>query len=95
VVWIANLEPDPLEVPNLTAIDHILVLRAHGVRVDIVLHDQSAGLQFDPAELKRNGTESVSHALVSRTDPALHDSEQMRLALGALLSSRPASTVRR
>ncbi len=93
VVWIANLEPDPLEAPNLSAIEHLLVLRMHGVRVDLVLHDESATLKFDPAELKRSGAESVSRALRRRADPASHDPEQLRMALSPLLSLRPASTV--
>jgi uncharacterized cofD-like protein len=89
VVWIANLEPDPLEAPNLSAIDHFLALRAHGVRVDVVLHDESAALKFNPAELKAQGAESIARALRSPTDPALHDPEQLRLALSELLSPRP------
>jgi uncharacterized cofD-like protein len=94
VVWIANLEPDPLETPDLTAIDHLFALKAHGVRVDVVLHDRSAGLKFSPAELKRSGAESVSRELASSTDPTLHDPEQLRLALNALLGSRPTPAVR-
>jgi len=86
VVWIANLEPDPFEAPKLSAIEHFLALRAHGVRVDAVLHDESAGLKFDPAELKANGAESVARTLRSRTDRALHDPEQLCVALRALLS---------
>jgi uncharacterized cofD-like protein len=93
VVWIANLEPDPLDASNLTAIEHLLVLRMHGVRVDAVLHDESATLKFDPAELAGNGAESMSRALCSRTDPALHEPEQLRMALSPMLSLRPASAV--
>jgi uncharacterized cofD-like protein len=93
VVWIANLEPDPLPGPSLSAIEHLLVLRMHGVRVDLVLHDESATLKFDPVELIRNGAEPVSRALRSRTDPGLHDPEQLRTALSPLLSLRPTSAV--
>jgi uncharacterized cofD-like protein len=93
VVWIANLEPDPLEAPNLSAIEHLLVLRMHGVRVDLVLHDESATLTFDPAELTRSGAESVSRGLCRRTDPKSHDPEQLRMALSPLLGLRPANTV--
>lgn len=90
VVWIANLEPDPLEGQNLSAIEHLLVLRMHGVRVDLVLHDESAALKFDSAELTEHGAESVSRALRSRTDPALHAPERLHAALSRLLSLRSA-----
>jgi uncharacterized cofD-like protein len=93
VMWIANLEPDPLDAPNLSAIEHLLVLRMHGVRVDVVLHDESATLRFDPDELTRNGAESASRALRRRTDPASHDPEQLRAALSPLLSLSPPSRV--
>jgi uncharacterized cofD-like protein len=95
VVWIANLEPDPVEAPDLTAIEHLLVIRLHGVRVDAVLHDPSATLAFDQAELTRNGVESVSGGLRSAADPSLHDPEGLRLALSALFSSHPVRTVGR
>ena len=93
VVWIANLEPDSLQAPNLSAIEHLIVLRMHDVRVDLVLHDESATLKFDPVELTRNGAESVARELRSGTDPALHDPEQLRMALSPMLSLRPASAV--
>jgi uncharacterized cofD-like protein len=93
VVWIANLEPDPLEAADLTAIEHLLVLRMHGVRVDAVLHDESATLKFEATELTRNGVESVSGTLRSLTDPASHDPERLRVALKAMLGLRPVSTV--
>jgi uncharacterized cofD-like protein len=93
VVWIANLEPDPLEAPDLSAIEHMLVMRLHGVRVDAVLHDPAATLKFDPADLTSHGAESVSRTLRSRTDTALHDPDRLRLALSALFSSYPTRTV--
>jgi uncharacterized cofD-like protein len=92
VVWIANLEPDPRETPDLTAMEHLALVRWHGVRVDAVLHDPSAGLAFDPVELAAAGVESVSHPLHSDADPAVHDPERLRSALGELLSSQPAKT---
>lgn len=95
VVWIANLARDPAEAADLTAIEHLLVMRLHGVRVDAVLHDPSAELKFDPDELARNGVESVSSGLSSRTDPSLHDREGLRLALCALFSSHRARTAGR
>jgi uncharacterized cofD-like protein len=92
VVWIANLEPDPYEAPNMTAIDHVLLLRQHGVRVDVVLHDPSATLKFDPAHLAEIGVESVSRPLRSAPDPAIHDPDRLHSALAALLASHPAGT---
>jgi len=93
VVWIANLVPDPVEAADLTAIEHLLVMRLHGVRVDVVLHDPSAELKFDAEELMRNGVESVSSGLRSRTDPSLHDPQGLRSALSSLFSSRSVRAV--
>jgi uncharacterized cofD-like protein len=93
VLWIANLEPDPAEAANLTAIDHLLALRAHGVRVDVVLHDPSATLRFDPSELTSYGVESVPRELRSSANPARHDPERLRSVLRGLIRSRPGSTV--
>jgi uncharacterized cofD-like protein len=94
VVWIANLEPDPREAPHTTAIEHVVLLRLHGVRVDVVLHDSSATLAFDPAELAAIGVESVSRPLRSAANPAVHDPEQLQLALTELFDSHPAATDR-
>ena len=86
VVWIANLEPDPREAPNMTAIDHVNLLGLHGVCVDVVLHDPSATLTVDPAELARVGMESIPRPLRSATDPAAHDPERSRWVLTTLLA---------
>jgi uncharacterized cofD-like protein len=94
VVWIANLEPDPNEAPNLTASDHVGLLRLHGVRVDVVLHDPSATLRFDPAELKKLGVASVARPLRSAANPGVHDPEQLRAGLTELLDAHPAGTRR-
>jgi 2-phospho-L-lactate transferase/gluconeogenesis factor (CofD/UPF0052 family) len=89
VVWIANLEPDRREAPDLTAIDHVLALRLHGVRVDAVLHDPSATLAFDASELAAIGVESVTRPLRSASDPGTHDPGRQRAALTELLGPRP------
>ena len=92
VLWIANLEPDGHETSNMTAIDHLLALRAHGVRVDVVLHDPSATLEFDPAELAAYGVRSVSRALRSSRNPGLHDPQLLRSALAeAIFTGVPAA----
>ena len=93
VIWIANLEPDPREAPNMTAIDHVHLLRLHGVRVDVVLHDPSATLAFDPEELATIGVDSVARPLRSGTDPGTHDPERLRSVLTALLAPHPAGTI--
>ncbi len=90
VVWIANLEPDPQDAPDLTATDHLLALRLHGVRVDAVLHDPSATLAFDASELAAIGVESVTRPLRSASDPGTHDPERLHAALTELLAQRPA-----
>ena len=89
VVWIANLEPDPREAPDMTAIDHLRALRLHGVRVDAVLHDPSAALAFDAAELAAMGVEPIARPLRSASHPGTHDPEHLRAALTELLASRP------
>lgn len=93
VLWIASLEPASPDTSNLIAIDHLLALRLHGVRVDAVMHDPSATLAFDPGELKKYGVDSVPRKLRETDNPALHDPASLRLALRELIGSRPTSTV--
>jgi 2-phospho-L-lactate transferase/gluconeogenesis factor (CofD/UPF0052 family) len=85
VVWLANLEPDVRDAPELRAIDYVRVLRRHGVRVDVVVHDPAAGLRFEPADLEERGVRSLLTALRSSASPALHDSDRVRAALDDLL----------
>jgi uncharacterized cofD-like protein len=89
VVWIANLEANRDEPANLTAMDHLEVLRSHNVRVDAVLHDPSAALKCDAAELERQGVELVSRPLRSTRRRATHDPKQLRSALAALIGPVP------
>lgn len=89
VVWIANLEPEA-ETADMTATDHLRVLRLHGIRVDLMLYDAAAGLKSDPGELANLGVESISKTLRSVTDSSTHDPEQLRSALAALIGSRIA-----
>jgi uncharacterized cofD-like protein len=88
VVWIANLEADPRDAPDLSASDHLLALRLHGVRVDAVLHDPAATLAFDAYELAAIDVESVPGPLRSASDPGTHDPEQLHVALSELLAPR-------
>ena len=87
VVWIANLAPDPHEAPDLTATDHVIALRLHGVRVNAVLHDPSATLACDASELAAIGVQSVTRPLRSASDPGKHDPELLHAALTELLVS--------
>jgi uncharacterized cofD-like protein len=87
VVWIANLEPDPDERGNPTAMDHLELIRSHDVRIDAVLHDPSAALTCDPAELERSRVELVSRPLRSTRSRATHDPQKLGSALGALIEA--------
>jgi uncharacterized cofD-like protein len=86
VVWIANLEPDPDDAPDLTATDHLLALRLHGVRVDAVLYDPSATLAFNTSELAAIGVQSVTRPLRSASGSGTHDPERLHAALDELLA---------
>jgi uncharacterized cofD-like protein len=95
VVWLANLEPDIRDAPQLSSIDYVHVLHRHGIRLDLVLHDPAAGLRFDPVDLRRHGVESLLTPLQSSANPGLHDSGRLRVALSELLgggSLGPAGT---
>jgi 2-phospho-L-lactate transferase CofD len=93
VLWIPNLAADSREAANMIAIDHLLALRLHGIRVDAVMHDPAATLGFDADELTSYGVEPLPRELRHSTNPAMHDPEQLRLALRGLIGSRPIGTV--
>jgi uncharacterized cofD-like protein len=93
VLWIANLEPGAREAAGMAAGEHLLALRSHGIRVDAVMHDPSATLRFDAAELTRYGMDSVPRALRNPANPGVHHLEQLRSALAGLIGSRPIGTV--
>jgi 2-phospho-L-lactate transferase/gluconeogenesis factor (CofD/UPF0052 family) len=93
VLWIANLAPDPLESPGTGALDHLLALRLHGIRVDAAMHDPSATLTLDPADLSRYEVESLPRKLRSAGDPALHDVAGLRRALSEQICSTSTSPV--
>jgi uncharacterized cofD-like protein len=87
VVWVANLEPESGEAGNLSSMDHLLALRMHGVRVDVVLHDPSATVTFEPAELEVYGVRSMVRPLRGRTNPGVHDPQSLRSALDDVVGS--------
>jgi uncharacterized cofD-like protein len=89
VVWIANLAHDAHEAPDITAADHVRLLRLHGVRVDAVLHDPSATLAVAPSELEALHVECVARPLQRASDPGTHDPELLGAALAGLLASGP------
>jgi len=94
VVWIANLEAGTGESAHMTAIEHVRVLRLHGVRVDAVLHDPSAPLRFDASELEGEGVESLARSLRADGESSAYDPERLRAALEEVIGSG-ASAIRR
>lgn len=89
VVWIANLEPDA-ETADMTAMDHLHILRLHGIRVDLALYDPAAALKLDAGELAKQGVKSISDTLRSGTASAAHDAERLGLVLASLIGSPTA-----
>ena len=92
VVWIANLEPDPPETGAISALEHVLTLRRHGVRVDAVLHDPAASLRFDIDDLAYQSMLSIRRPMCDPGDRAVHDPERLRRALRELIG--PSATSR-
>ncbi len=93
VVLIANLEPGSGEPADTTGIDHLRALALHGVRVDVVLHDPSATLGFDPSGLESCGVKSLARALRSGNDSRVHDPARLRAVLEAMLGSLAGTEV--
>jgi uncharacterized cofD-like protein len=93
VVLIANLEPGSCEAADTTGIDHLRALALHGVRVDVVLHDPSAALGFDPSGLESCGVKSLARALRSGNDTRVHDPARLRAVLEGMLGSRAGTEV--
>jgi uncharacterized cofD-like protein len=93
VIWIANLEAREGATANMTAIDHLRALTLHGVRVDAVLHDPSAPLRFDGAELESHGVESIARTLRGDADRAVHDPERLCATLRELIESSESTAV--
>jgi uncharacterized cofD-like protein len=91
VLWIANLEADGHETANMSAVEHLLALRSHGLHIDMVMHDPSASLKFDPAELAVYGVRSVARTLRSTRESGVHDRELLRSALSGVIGLRPAT----
>jgi len=88
VVWICNLEPEPIETAGMSACDHLEALRAHGVRVDAVLYDPAAELHFGPRQLDGRGLEAIPRLIRGR-QPGVHDPVLLRAALSELLTRTP------
>jgi len=89
VVWIANLQRDSDEPADMTAIDHVLALRRHGVRVDAVVYDPSAELAFSREELAKHGVGAVTGELLG-APLHCHDPGRLRAVLHELIGSRQA-----
>ena len=83
-VWICNLEGQPGETAGMSALNHLAVLRRHGVRVDAVLYDPEAEVSFTPAELVRRHVEAIPRPLQDG-QPGVHDAVRLRMALRGIL----------
>jgi len=94
VLWIANLEPASGETASTSGIDHLLALRRHGVRADVVLHDPSATLKFDACALEAWGVQSATRDLRSKTDSSLHDPTKLGAILDEMIASSAKDAVR-
>jgi uncharacterized cofD-like protein len=76
-VYVCNLRPQPHETDGFTAADHLAVLRAHGVSVDVMIHDPDAmplGGVVEP------GVQVVG-AQLARADGLGHDPRLLAAAL--------------
>ena len=80
VLWICNLQAEVPETVGMSAVDHLALLRSHGVRVDAALFDPMAGLHLSPSELDAAGIDGRGHRLMSR-NPARHDPRLLGAAL--------------
>jgi uncharacterized cofD-like protein len=53
VVWVCNLAAQEGETSGMRGLDHLRVLKDHGVRVDAALYDPDGQLGLDPRRLRR------------------------------------------
>jgi uncharacterized cofD-like protein len=86
VLWICNLEPDTGETVGMTAADHLVALRNHGVRIDAVLQDPQAPLHLERSEPVGERFQILSHPLQG-TIRGEHDRTLLRAALRALFAA--------
>ena len=84
VIQVANLRPQPPETTGLDATDHLRVLRAHGVRVDVFLYQEAGELAADDDQIRAWGAEPVA-ASVATDRGYTHDPRRLAQALRALL----------
>jgi uncharacterized cofD-like protein len=85
VLWICNLEPEQRETAGMTAADHLAAVRSHGVRVDAVLYDPGASLQFATGQLAREQVPAIARRLRAR-QPGTHDPVLLHDALHELFT---------
>lgn len=84
VVWLCNLAPGRGEGARLTGAEALAALRAHGVRVDAVLHDPDAPLHLTATDVDGEDVHVLAHSLRS-AEPGVHDPDRLRVALDELL----------
>jgi uncharacterized cofD-like protein len=83
-IYVCNLRPEAFETTGLDAAAHVGALRAHGVDVDVVLHDPAtlpAGALADAA-----GAATVVESDLGRPDRSGHDPARLAAALAARLA---------
>jgi uncharacterized cofD-like protein len=91
VLWVSNLECQRYETEGITSEDHLATLLQHRVRVDYVLYDPAAALQYTPATLARHGLGGFAAPLqVGRRN--VHDPQLLGMALRSLLAM-PAGAI--
>lgn len=93
VLWIANLAPDTRQMAGMSGIDHLRACSLHALRVDVVLHDPTAELEFDASGLERYGATLVERSLRRNSESLLHDPGRLRAALRELITSESAAAV--
>ncbi len=86
-VYVCNLRPQLPETEGYGVAEHVAALRRHGVAVDTVLWDPSAGMSLgDAGAADLDGTTVLERDLAGK-DGLAHDPVKLAAALGDLLAS--------
>jgi uncharacterized cofD-like protein len=85
-VYVCNLRPQIPETAGYDVADHVAALRRHGVQVDVVLHDPSAGMAEGMTEVP------VKSRGLTGPNGMVHDPARLADALVDLLDLHRAGT---